>query len=244
MIATTLPVSAQTLAAREKCRRMVALLIGRPVSWPGPVRESGEEVARGVAFHRLVQRHRLGMEARATGQLAELWQKFNRSPYFETRGAIFTERILQFSLDGVPFQARLDEVRQDGDQWTILDWKTGPLKETSLAFQPQTRLYRFALARAGSALNAGKPISPTNIKMVYWLVGLEKPIAIPYDQAAFEADQRFFAEVAREAKEPLSALPWPESADACYTCRFDSYCNPRPARIVSIPEPSLPRFAL
>jgi hypothetical protein len=239
-----LPVSAQTLVAREKCHRMVALLIGRPVRWPGPIREPGEEVERGVAFHRLVQRHRLGLASQPTGQLAELWRKFKRSPYFETRETVHAEQVLQFSIDRVSFQARLDEVRQDGDQWTILDWKTGPLKEATLGSQPQTRLYRFALATAGAALNAGEPISPVNIKMVYWLVSLEKAIAFPYDQAAFEADRQYFAEVAREAKEPLAEQPWPESAEACRTCRFDSYCNPWPARIVSSPKPPLPRFVL
>ncbi len=261
---TQLPrVSAHALAARDRCERQFALQYGERLYWPGPVREPGPEAARGEAFHRMVQRHRMGLVVAARPELADLWERFLASPYAAPAGPadaggplrIWTEQELQVAVEGVPFLVRFDEIRRQGDDWTILDWKTGPKREADLATSWQTRLYRFALARAGRALLVGEgrpdspyvptpPPPPGRITLVYWLVQAERPVAFPYSDADFGRDKELFREVALAARKPFAALPGPADPDACLVCRFDSYCHPRPRATPAQPPLSLPQFEL
>jgi CRISPR/Cas system-associated exonuclease Cas4 (RecB family) len=198
----------------------------------------------GEAYHRLVVRHRLGLPIAPPPALAGAWAAFIASPFgMPSSGEeVFSEQTLQFALEGVPFLVRCDEIRRQGDQWTILDWKTGRVREADLPHQWQTRLYCFALALAGSAIGATGAIPPGSIKMVYLLVRLEKTFEVPYDLAAFEADRTVLTEIAHQVDAPLESLAWPERSDTCRTCRFDSLCNARPAPPVTSKAPSSPRF--
>lgn len=252
-------ISAHALTARDRCRRLFALQYGERLYWPGPVREPGPEAARGEAFHRLVQRHRLGLAPEVPPDLADLWARFLASPYADPAGTggetgrVWTEQVLQTALEGVPFTVRYDELRLEGEDWTILDWKTGPRREAELAASWQTRLYRFVLARAGRSLLAGDrppgapyvPVAappPERIRLVYWLVAEERPVAFPYGTFDFAADKELFREVALAAKQPLAALAGPDDPDACSACRFESYCHPRARPAPVSPPLALPRF--
>lgn len=262
-----LPVSVQALRTRDRCQRFFTLQYRGGRYWPGLVREPSADMHLGEVFHKLVVRHRLGLEVSPPAELARAWAGFLASRYALPRGPgeaveiggpdapgqpdapngtgaplVFSEQVLQFSLEGVPFLVRCDEIRRQGDQWTILDWKTGRVRESELAGHWQTRLYRFALALAGSAIGAGGAIPAPNIKMVYLLVRLEKALEFPYDLAAFEADRQLFTEIARQAAIPAESLAWPEDPETCRTCRFDTLCNARPAPPVSTTVPHLPRF--
>lgn len=233
------PISVQALRTRARCARQFALQYVQGLSWPGPVRPPDADMRLGDAFHKLVVRHRLGMPVNPPAELADLWARFLASPHARPHGAaesgdpalrVLSEQTLQFSLEGVPFLVRCDEIRREGANWTILDWKTGHVREADLARDWQTRLYRFALAMAGTALGAAEGIPPENIKMVYLLVRLEKEVAFPYDRPSFEADRALFTDLARQAGTPAEALARPDDPLTCRACRFDTLCNGRPAR--------------
>lgn len=239
-----LPLSVQALRTRDRCRRQFALQYVQGQYWPGVVREPSADMRLGEAFHKLVVRHRLGLPVRPDVDLADVWARFLASPYAtqSEHEQVFSEQALQFSLEGVPFLVRCDEIRRDGERWVILDWKTGHVRASELANHWQTRLYRFALAMAGTSLGAGEGIPAENIMMVYLLVRLEKVLEFPYDRDAFEADRALFTEIARQADAPAESRPWPDDLETCRTCRYDTYCNARPAMPVVSVAPAVPRF--
>ncbi len=251
---TLSPISVQALRSRDRCQRLFSLQYRDRIYWPGVVREPSADMRLGEAFHRLVVRHRLGLEVQPQAALADVWTRFLESPYGSPHGRslggdlqvgdlqVFSEQVLQFSLEGVPFLVRCDEIRRQGDQWTILDWKTGRVREDELADHWQTRLYRFALALSGTAIGAAEPIPAQNIKMVFLLVRTEKVLAFQYDQPAFEADRALFTTIARQVAAPPGTPAGPADPQICQSCRFDSFCNARPAPPVTNPAPSLPRF--
>jgi hypothetical protein len=272
-----LRISAGALAARDRCQRMFALQYGERLYWPGPERETGPEVARGRLFHLLVQRHRLGLAVDPPPEVADLWGRFLESPFAEPAGPpstdspvrVWTEQELKVLVDPppprmapkgwvatrnnrVPFVVRFDEIRLSGDDWLILDWKTGAVRPEALGASWQTRLYRFALAKAGRFLRVGDrspgtghappPPDPDRITLVYWLVADGMPLEFRYSAGEFEQDARLFCDVAQAARTPLAALPGPDDPEACRACRFDSYCHPRPrVAPIALPQP-VPQF--
>ncbi|MBU6428575.1 MAG: PD-(D/E)XK nuclease family protein, partial [Cyanobacteria bacterium REEB65] len=252
-----LRLSAYALTRRDRCERRFVLDYSCHLLWPAAASEGDREHLRlGQDFHRLVQRHRLGIPVHPRGDLAVLWQAFMASPY--AQGGGLAEQVLQFSLPGatdspVWFLVRFDEVRQEGDgSWTILDWKTGRRTphaddrggDRDLEQSWQTRLYRFALTTAGATLNGGAPIPPERIKLVYYFVRTGETLSLPYDATRYEADRQVLLEIARTAKVSLAEARWPARPESCRSCPFDSFCN------VSLPPPpappplELPRFIL
>ena len=237
--------SAYALDRRDLCERRFVLEFGEHMRWPAPVPASGRSTVLGQEFHRLVQRHRLGVPTRPDGELAVMWKAFLASPYAEApssphaedplaqgqRGRdLWNEQVLQFALPGpdeqpLAFQVRFDELRRLGDgSWLILDWKTGRFHPQDPENLWQSRLYRFALAEAGQVL-AGAAVPPDSIKLVYWLVSEGRGLpALPYDSRRFAADRRDLEAIAR-ALVPLERATGPADARSCSSCPFDSYCH-------------------
>ncbi len=245
--------SAHALDRRDLCERRFTLEFGEHLGWPAAgsaygratTDPPGRGAALGQEFHRLVQRHRLGIPTRPEGEVAGLWEAFLTSPYADTpRGqgpaealapeprdrCIWNEQVLQFALPGqdgepVAFQVRFDELRRLGDgNWIILDWKTGRFHPRDPENLWQSRLYRFALAHAGEVLT-GATVPPESIKLVYWLVSEGRGLpALPYDSRRFAADRRDLEAIAR-ALVPLERAIGPADARSCSSCPFDSYCH-------------------
>lgn len=238
--------SAHSLRDLSECKRRFALRYRVNRYWPGPQArdldlETRRTIRTGQVFHLIVQQHSMGLDVRCVleaeaenlPKLATLWRMFEASTHARVRDPFWTEAPLHFTFEGIPFLVRFDRLYREGDAWEILDWKTGKEGRAQLERSWQTRLYRFALAEAGQALNAGTPIRPDAIRMTYWDVTRSRPESFDYDGAAFEADRKEFASLAKEAKRPFDEhlpddpnFPRTSKVQACERCGFNSYCNP------------------
>jgi hypothetical protein len=114
----------------------------------------------------------------------------------------------------------------------IVDWKTNQQRPDSafLAARLQTRVYRYVLVEAGTALNAGVRLAPEQVTMVYWFAEHPaRPEILPYDAAGHATDATYLADlVARIAEHAASgAGEWPLTPDQrhCRFCTYRSLCD-------------------
>jgi hypothetical protein len=125
--------------------------------------------------------------------------------------------------------ARLDLFSAEpGSRAVIVDWKT-PAKQPSrlaLAQRLQTRVYRYLVVEAGSAVAGGSAFRPEQVEMVYWFAesgGLER---FPYDAQQHLADRellrRLLAEITTR-DDPVWALTL--DARLCHYCAYRSLCE-------------------
>ncbi|MBO9539629.1 PD-(D/E)XK nuclease family protein [bacterium] len=243
-------ISSASLKDWDTCKRRFALRYRVGRYWPGPQArdldpEASERILTGQVFHRMVQQHALGLdvtpvleaEKASLSRLEQLWGMFARSTHAKPPANSWTEAPLHFQFKGVPFMVRFDRLVKEGDNWCILDWKTGKENRAILQASWQTRLYRFALVEAGHVYHDGEPIQPENIRMVYWDVNRGREEAFAYDGASYETDRRDFERLTEAVMAPFDEgapddprFPRPLDPTVCARCAFDSYCNPTHAR--------------
>lgn len=242
-------ISKSALSTWEQCPRKFYL--SRVVSrhWPAPSGHDPASAEAGNAFHRMVERHMLGIPDQPPDDpvLTTLWRAFLASPHGAPEGEVFTEQTLQFTLGRTPVLVRYDRlIREQDGRWAIIDWKTGRswregrIDEARVRDDWQTRLYRFALVQAGPAVfNAGAPIPPEAVRMVYWALG--DRLVLPYSRAQYQADRaRIEAVLAR-----IEAEDFPQRLDHCDECPYRLLCHGVPAIPDDAAEtPALPRFVL
>lgn len=254
--------SAHSLTQHQLCARKFALAYKAGRFWPAADRHPAppdgvDPLQLGSAFHQLVQWHHLGLPlddclsawGEALPPLPGLWKAFLASPHASPSpdARIFTEQSLSFFLAGVPFSARFDRLVREGDQWTILDWKTGHLTEKKLEGSWQTRLYPFALVEAGRVLNGGEAIAPEQVHMTYWEVAKGRPVTFTHTRERHEATraelERLAAAVMRDFDPAAADDPrFPRNRKHCSVCAYEALCHPR-ARHADEAQPlPLPRF--
>jgi len=112
---------------------------------------------------------------------------------------------------------------------TIFDWKTSrklPRKDW-LMDRLQTRLYRYILAQAESALLRNIPIKPEQITMTYWFTASpETPVSLPYDPSLFEADRIYITNLISEILEKEGKdFVRTSDLDKCRYCVYRSHCD-------------------
>lgn len=254
--------SAHSLKQHQLCPRKFALAYKAGRFWPAADRhpeppDGLDPLALGSAFHQLVQWHQMGLEVDAClaawsqgmPPLPELWQAFLASPHASVGAGqrVFTEQSLSFFLEGVPFSARFDRLVQDGDQWTILDWKTGHLSPKGLATSWQTKLYPFALVEAGHVLNGGEAIAPENVRMIYWEVGSNRAFPFDYDSRRHASTRRELTRLAgtlmQDFDPSLADDPrFPRKTDHCGVCAYEALCHPRARSLSEATTLPMPRF--
>lgn len=260
-------ISQHSLGDLEDCPRRFALKYKASRYWPGPLPVDSEPEATaairtGQLFHRLVQQQALGLdvkgvlaaEAERLPRLGVLWAMYSASPHARPKGEVNTEAPLHFTFAGAPFMVRFDRLVKDGDDWEILDWKTGKTTRSTLEKSFQTRLYRFALVQAGAVYDEGRPIAPERVRMTYWDVQRGRPEEFRYDQATYEADRARFEELAATVLQPFDEglqddprFPRTRSRARCERCSFESYCHPvtyAPEAPVAPLQLPLPLFTL
>ena len=254
--------SAHSLKQHQLCPRKFALAYKAGRFWPASDRhpeppDGLDPLALGSAFHQLVQWHQMGLEvdhclaawSEAMPPLEGLWQAFLGSPYARIgeNERIFTEQTLSFFLAGAPFSARFDRLVQDGDRWTILDWKTGQISPKGLGTSWQTRLYPFALVEAGHVLNGGEAIAPERVRMIYWEVASGRAFPFDYDARRHDSTRRELAALANTLMQDFDpSLPddprFPRKTEHCGVCAYEALCHARSRSLGEPPTLPLPRF--
>ncbi len=216
------------------CPRRFQLKYVLEQPWPAaeasPITEYEEFLARGRRFHRLAQRHQLGLPPEALTEsiaddelLMRWWRNYLESPPPNLPdGERRPEWMLSVDLAGHQLAARFDLVAMDTERAVIVDWKTTrrPQSLVWLAGRMQTRVYPFVLTEALG-------LEPGRIEMVYWFA--EDPGAIrrfDYDSGQHEANRRELSALISEiAGRDDEVWPMADDVRVCRYCVYRSLCG-------------------
>jgi CRISPR/Cas system-associated exonuclease Cas4 (RecB family) len=113
--------------------------------------------------------------------------------------------------------------------FTIYDWKTSRKqpKRDWLAAKLQTKVYPYLFVKAGTHLNNGKAIDPSQIEMVYWFANFPSaPLSFRYSEPKYNEDQNYISSLLQEIK-IIDETPAPltENINRCRFCMYRSLCN-------------------
>lgn len=240
--------SQSSLQDYADCPRRFQLRYVEAQPWPAvqtePLLERERHARRGERFHRLVQRHQVGIDPAKLAasvaddpDLAAWWQAYLAYGELHTLpGKRLPEHVLITELDGHRLQAKYDLLVIDpSGAVTIFDWKTYARvpSRALLESRLQTRVYRYILARTSIGPGA-EPVSPDAIRMIYWLpTHPAEPVVFTYSQREFEQDEAALSALLASIGEKLSvsssrAIPaiWPLTTDEarCQFCEYRSLC--------------------
>ncbi len=228
--------------------------------WPAvesePLADFERLMELGQRFHELAQRHSLGLPeaelARSindpdpstshrgepvepSGQvLRRWWRNFLQAPPPDLPIAIRRPEVtLTTPIGSYRLMARYDLLAlEPGRRAVVVDWKTNQQRPDSqhLATRLQTRVYRYVLTQAGTALNGGAPLAPEQVTMVYWFAEHPaQPEILPYAAAQNAADAAYLAglvaEIAARAAEDEAEWPLTPDERHCRFCTYRSLCE-------------------
>jgi predicted RecB family nuclease len=222
------------------CSRRFQLRYLERLNWPAQETEPAEahekHLLLGAQFHRLVQQHHLGVPSKRLesfaqdSQLLSWWQGYlshyphglpaRRLPEISLAAPIGEHRLLaKFDLLAV----------EPGERLVIVDWKTseklpGP---RTLEARLQTKVYRYVLVEAGAQLNAGQPVDPNAVEMIYWFANApEQPVRFRYDRTQHERTGNELQEmVATIGGLGRDQFPLTDEIVRCRFCRYRSLCD-------------------
>lgn len=240
MLSPDFQFSQASLQAFVDCKRRFQLRYLLAVDWPAveaePIEEHERRTQHGSAFHRMVQQHLLGLpEAVLTrmasaGDLARWWANYRTYRPADMPGAHYPEMTLTAAVAGHRLVAKYDLlVIQPGERAWIYDWKTARKRTRSsiLKQRLQTRVYRYLLVRAGTHLNGGAALQPSQVTMVYWFSEFpESPERLPYTVAQYEDDAQYISSLIEQIK-VLEAVDFVMTHNEryCQYCPYRSYCE-------------------
>lgn len=241
--------SQSSLQDYADCSRRFQLRYVEAQPWPAvqsePLLERERHAERGKRFHRLVQRHQIGIDpARLSSfagddpDLAAWWGEYLKyAGLHSLAGRRLPEYPVVAEMDGARLQAKYDLlVIEPSGAMTIFDWKTYQHMPARAWFESrlQTHVYPYLLACAGSSLT-GREIAPEAIRMIYWLPAFPtEPVIFTYSQAQAEQDEAALAALLSGIRQKLSvaaspAIPaiWPLTTDEmrCRFCEYRSLCD-------------------
>jgi len=230
------------------CPRRFQLRYVEAQPWPAvqsePLLERERHARRGDRFHRLVQRHQVGIDPALLSplvaddpDLAAWWQAYlTYTDLHALPGRRLPEHMLVTDLDGHRLQAKYDLLVVDpSGAVTIFDWKTYARVPSRVWFESrlQTRVYRYVLAKTGVGPGAELP-GPDAVRMIYWLpTSPTAPVVFGYSPREFEQDEAALSALLTSLDEKLSvgssrAIPaiWPLTTDEtrCQFCEYRSLC--------------------
>lgn len=235
------------------CQRRFQLRYLQRLDWPAievePMLEHEHRMQMGAAFHRLVQRHLLGVPSErlstvvdATSstdhQLKRWWHNYLK--YAEDlikvatpEGSILVEATLSVPLGSYRLIAKYDLIRWEengpNSKVVIVDWKTSSRRPPRgwLAERLQTRVYPFLLSQTVTSVVDEKALSPDQIKMVYWYAEYpQESHRFPYSSQQCQLDQDYLIGLVQEIEslgEGEFLLTQDESC--CKYCTYRSLCD-------------------
>jgi hypothetical protein len=226
------------LAAFLACRRRFQLLFRQRLPWPLPPDSgpAGEASLLGERFHKLLQRHFLGLdvagEVAGDERLAGWWQVFREQGPPLPAGRRLTELTLTVPAGPHLLTGRFDLVVLSAGRGHVFDWKTEarPRPESEMVEDLQTKLY-LALLVEGSAVLPGvdAALEPEMVSLTYWYVNApDRPLIIGYSRAEHEWNWAWIRQVVDEIGGQLDETgDWPmvEDLAECSRCVYQVYCN-------------------
>ncbi len=220
------------------CPRRFQLRYLESQSWPGvhiePVLEHEQHVYRGARFHRLIERHQLGIDVDLLSEtvvddldLQVWWQAYLKFEFLHSLvGERYPELLLFTVVADVPLVAVFDlvVVVPDGRVF-IFDWKTYVAVPSRQWFEArlQTRVYPYVLVTEGVRL-LGYEVLPDKVSFVYWVVGSVDPMLFEYSSSLYVRDQEYLRGLVLNV---LSRWEWPLAFDegVCRFCVYRSLCG-------------------
>jgi hypothetical protein len=233
--------SQSSLQDYADCARRFQLRYIDQLSWPAietePLLQSEQHQQEGKLFHRLIQQYFLGLPADKlaehanTTNLERWWKNFiswskNLSAHPDS-DMVRPESTLSMPVGNHRLLAKYDLLIMADNHARIYDWKTNAKRprEEWLAARWQTRVYRSLLVQAGSHLNAGQPLIPEQIEMVYWFAEFPaEPAIFKYDAKQYKRDWSAIQNVLTEIGS-ATEFPLVEDEKTCRFCTYRSYCN-------------------
>jgi CRISPR/Cas system-associated exonuclease Cas4 (RecB family) len=212
--------------------------------WPAvqsePVAEYERLLELARRFHRLAQRHSLGLpeveltKSAEDPDLRRWWRNYLESPPPNLPVSLRRPEItLSAPLADYRLTARYDLLAMEpGRRAVVVDWKTNQRRpdSTALATRLQTRVYRYVLVEAGTALNSGNPLAPDQVTMVYWFAEYPaQPEILHYDATQYSADGTYLVDlvtsIAAYAKEGEEEWSLTTDEARCRFCNYRSLCD-------------------
>jgi hypothetical protein len=162
--------------------------------------------------------------------LCRWWNNYLSAAPARLPGSRYPELGLSAALGDHRLGARYDLVIfNPGREAVIFDWKTGTgrPRRASLAIRLQTRVYRYLLVRAASALNGYQPLSPEQVRMVYWFAEHPgDPEVFEYDSRQYAADEAYLKGLLNEIASCADGdLATAADSRACVYCVYRSLCE-------------------
>ncbi|MBK7177911.1 MAG: PD-(D/E)XK nuclease family protein [Chloroflexi bacterium] len=231
------------LEAFLACRRRFYLRSLRRLPWPAaPLGDESEEaLARGQQFHRVMERHFLGLgiapEEIDDGRVQHWQRQFQASGPAIPDGQLLPEHRLTVPVGRHLLLGRFDLLvvgEADGRAFAhIFDWKTGKARrEADLRQNWQTRLYLALLAEGGGALRAqggnGRSLSPDRVSITYWYAAEpDTPRTIRYTSAWHAQNWADIQAIVAQIDAALAQDNWPltDDWDECRRCAYQVYCG-------------------
>lgn len=249
LLPDTFTFTQSNLQSYVKCKYQFYLRYIEHFLWPAPATDDMLAFERdrlaGSRFHQLVQQLLLEVPAEALARSAEndpdprvrAWfELFTRTVYNKLTGKLFPEYTLSASLDGYLLSAKYDLLQQEGQEYTIYDWKTSRKKPAKAWLQAQLQSKVFPLVLANQKEVSSGRLKPT-IRMVYWEVTEpEKPIALECDSGKLKDYRAELSSLIFQIKaNRVKDFEKTEDVQRCRYCIYRTYCN-RPALPAGVDE--------
>ncbi len=223
------------------CPRRFELRYLQRLKWPAlqsePVLEMEHRAELGRRFHEMVHQSHLGLpEEQIANQardieLASWWSEYQASPILND---LPTNRKSEFMLtapfSGYRLVAKYDLITVDpGQRAVIVDWKTStrPVPRKYLVDRLQTRVYLYLLVSAGKSVNAGKPLNPEQVELIYWFTSQpDQPVHIKYSDRLFRSDEDYLQNLVKDiSTRPAGEFPLTLDEKKCTYCVYRSLCD-------------------
>ncbi len=222
------------------CPRRFYLRYVRQLAWPAvqaePALEQERHLQQGAEFHRLVHQHILGIPSAEISRgitdvdLSRWWENYLGQGPTGLPQSLYPETVLSAPIGGHRLVAKYDLIGLDpGQRAVILEWKTDRKRRRRqwLTERLQTRVYRYLLIRAGSHLNAGQPLDPAQVEMIYWFANYpDGPERFPYDTPQYEADEAYLTSLIEEIRnQQPREFDLTSEEKRCRYCPYRSLCR-------------------
>ena len=197
---------------------------------------------RGTVLHRWIERHWLGVPAQAfeDEELSLWWGRFQNTSFDHLPAQRTPELALVAPIGNHLLYARFDllalDIPRDGEfspRAVIVDWKTlhGKRRPPHRVFAQrlQTRIYLYVLATAGAAYNNGRPFTPEQCSMRYWLANFPAQpwVDVPYSATDYAQDHSRLLTLMDAAAHGETERDYPPAEDECHCtyCNYLTLCN-------------------